>query len=154
MARCWILIVVSFLLVACSANLETTAVKEVNASIDVEGIQLLQTNKDVESLIGYQGEYRRCIHGYNYDYEQLELNIGFDGNTNKVRRITTYNATHSLFDFTVGDALVDVVTILQDNGFSVAENDAHRFEQDNLFIVLYTDDLETLRGYNVEFMYD
>ena len=46
---------------------------------------------DVHEAIPTKGEKAMCIYGYEYEYAESLVNIGFNSETEKVRRVTTKN---------------------------------------------------------------
>lgn len=118
---------------------------KINTQIDALGIKLLMPEKQVAELIGYKGKYAMCISGYEYDYNNSGLNVGFNINTDKVRRITITNDKNSIYGIHKGMTLKQARAILIGNQFAVEKDSTSNFTKENLRITVIS-----MKGTNVD----
>ena len=71
--------------------------EEVNPQINVFYVQIDMDESDVHKNIPTKGEKAMCVYGYEYEYGQSLVNIGFNSETEKVRRVTTKNQDTSIY---------------------------------------------------------
>lgn len=123
-------------LAGCGNNSEAFITEEVNPQIKVFDVQLNMAEPDVHEAIPTKGEEAMCIYGYEYEYEDSLVNIGFDGETNKVRRVTTKNPATSIYGIVPGATLAEANQILDSHGFSKSEDSKYMFYKENIRLTL------------------
>ncbi len=131
---------------------ESYDVKDVNENIQVRDIQLLMDVQQVEQLIGYKGVISECIHGYNYTYEELKLEIGFRATDDRVRRLTwNYEQDYSAYQMNTGIAVEEArMALLDQYLLKQAEYSAYTFFKGDVAVTLLSDDGVNVRGFNLE----
>lgn len=125
------LLVLTFAISGCTSS-STFIEKDVNPEIDVSGVQLLMDEQKVHEAIGSQGEKAMCVYGYEYTYADKNINIGFNSETQQVRRVTTKNPGTSVFDIKPGMELSETYKMLKENGFTQEAESKYRFHKENV----------------------
>lgn len=124
------------ILTSCS-NEESAFIKEeVNSQINVFGVQIYMDELKVHEAIGTKGEKAMCIYGYEYVYDDKLINIGFNSDTEKVRRVTTKNPDTSIYGVVPGIELEEAFEILNSHGFEKSEGSEVMFYKENIRITL------------------
>lgn len=130
-----VLSVILFILaVGCSALNDSFIEKEVNPQIDVMGIKLYMEEDEVHKIVGVDGERAMCVNGYEYEYRDKKLNIGFNIDTDEVRRITTKNPETSIYGLNPGISLDKAYDIIDSEGFEKDKDDKYRFFKDDIIL--------------------
>ncbi len=118
--RKWL--VFSFLLLILCLSLlfifnKPTSYAQLNKHIEAKGIQLGMNPNDVFAILGDEVDQDMCVYGYEYNYVDYGLNIGFRLDDDTVRRITLYSPKYSIFDLKVGDTLENARRVGLEQGF-------------------------------------
>ncbi|TJX12942.1 hypothetical protein E9840_11435 [Tissierella creatinini] len=135
---CTILIVLLIMavLTACSSSESPFITDEVNPQIDVYGVQIYMPEEEVHKLIPTEGEEAQCIYGYEYQYEESLVNIGFNSDTKEVRRVSTKNPDTSIYGVVPGMELEEAYTIIDSHGFTKSETSEDMFYKENIRMTL------------------
>lgn len=120
------------LLTGCAA--QPSIDPQVNSKIDVLGIQLNMSEAQLDQLASPKPEKAMCIYGYEYNYTDRKINIGFSARTNKIRRISTKNSDHSILGIVPGISLDDAFRQIGDLGYVNDGTSKYRFIKDNLIL--------------------
>jgi len=130
---------------------ETYEVTDVNENLDAMGLALLQSEAEVVSLLGYKGDYRLCVHGYNYTYKDLQLEIGFRNNDDRVRSITFNESPYTVYRLVAGISVDDArQVLLNEHEYTKAPDSDYTFIKDDVKIIVLSQDGQTVRGYTIE----
>lgn len=131
-----IILILLTILTGCSNKEDAFITDEVNPQIDVFNVQIYMDEPDVHKAIPTKGEKAMCIYGYEYQYEESLVNIGFNSETEKVRRITTKNPDTSIYGIVPGTELEEVYKIIDSQGFSKSESSKYIFYKENIRLTL------------------
>lgn len=123
-------------LAGCGSSTDSFIVKEVNPSIDVFGIKLNMPESKVHESAGSKGEKAMCIYGYEYDYADKLINIGFKSDKGTVRRITTKNPDTSIYGIKPGTELANANAQISATGFVKDDSSNYKFHKDNIIITI------------------
>lgn len=129
-----VVLTLSMIFVGCSALKDSFVEKEVNPKIDVMGIKLYMAEDEFHKAVGVQGEKAMCVNGYEYEYSDKKLNIGFNIDTNEVRRITTKNPKTSIYGLNPGISLDKAYKLIESEGFEKYGDDKYRFRKENIIL--------------------
>jgi len=124
------------ILIGCNNQEDVFISEEVNPQINVFNVQIYMDESDVHKTIPTKGEKAMCIYGYEYEYEQSRINIGFNSETEKVRRVTTKNPDTSIYGIVPGTDLEEVYKIIDSHGFSKSESSKYIFYKENMRLTL------------------
>jgi len=126
-------------------------VTDVHENLDAMGLALLQSEAEVVSILGYKGDYRTCIHGYNYTYKDLQLEVGFRSTDDRVRSITFNDSPYSVYGLLAGVSVEHArQVLLNEHGYTKAPDSNYTFIKDDVKIIVLSQDEETVRGYTIE----
>lgn len=128
------IILITVVLAGCGVSAEAFIEKEVNSKIDVLGVKLDMAESKVHESIGAKGEKAMCIYGYEYGYEDKLINIGFNSETGRVRRITTKNPETSIYGIKPGTELEQANKTIDLNGFKKDDSSKYRFYKENIIL--------------------
>lgn len=150
-----ILIIIGLLLVVfwSKPNLldkNNLAIKEVNQNINVMNLKLLMPEKEVLKTLGYKGEEAMCVSGYEYKYDQLELNVGFNIDTDQIRRITVTNEHGDIYGIKKGLPFTEASSLIKSKGFTKEENSLSKFKKDNIRVTIISQQGTSVDGVSVE----
>jgi len=108
-----IALLVLFLLAGCTGR--SIERDKLNSQIDVFGVKLF-SDIDYTEIDGIVSTKEPCLHGYERDFGDLDVIIGygFDG---KIRKITTLNSNTSLFGIKPGMSFEEGKTKIMKAGF-------------------------------------
>jgi hypothetical protein len=110
--------------------------KEINPNINVLGIKLNMPETKVHELAGSKGEKAMCINGYEYTYADKLINIGFDIDQGKVRRVTTKNPETFIFGIKPGTDLASAYAQVNNNSFSKDKASEFKFHKENIMLTI------------------
>ena len=112
--RVMTLVALSALLVlaGCTGKVEPD---KLNSQIDVFDVKLL-SDIDYTEINGVVSTKEPCLHGYERNFEDLDVIIGY-GFDNKIRKITTLNSGTSLFGIKPGMSFEEGKTKIIKAGF-------------------------------------
>jgi len=116
----------------CNGSSNSFIDKEVNPQIDVFGVKLMMDEAKVNDLLGTNGEKAMCVYGYEYDYADKEINIGYNAESSQVRRITSKNPETSIYGVKPGAKLAEAKKVLSANGFKKSANSKYKFSKENV----------------------
>lgn len=123
-------------LAGCGNNADAFITEEVNPQIKVFGVQLNMEEPKVHEAVPTEGEEAMCIYGYEYEYVDSRVNIGFDAETRKVRRVTTKNPDTSIYGIVPGATLEEANQILDSHGFTKSDKSEYIFYKENIRLTL------------------
>lgn len=109
--------------------------QEINPKISVKGLKLLMPEQEVFKILGAKGEEAPCVYGYEHDYQDLNLNIGFRNDNRRVRRVTVSDEQGTIFGVSRGMTVAEGKKILIDQGFRQDETSAYKFVINDYVIV-------------------
>lgn len=124
------------ILTACGNSESAFISDEVNPQIDVYGVQIYMPEEEVHSVVPTKGEEAQCIYGYEYQYEDSLVNIGFNSETEKVRRVTTKNPDTSIYGVVPGTELAEAYKAMESNGFTKSDTSDYMFYKEDIRITL------------------
>ena len=110
--------------------------EEVNPQINVFNVQIHMNESDVQEAIPTKGEKAMCVYGYEYEYADSLVNIGFNSETEKVRRVTTKNPDTSIYGIVPGTELEEAYKIIDSQGFSKSESSKYIFYKENIRLTI------------------
>lgn len=121
-------------LAGCGSSASSFIDKEVNPNINVLGIKLNMAESKVHESAGSQGEKAMCIYGYEYEYADKLINIGFKSDKGIVRRITTKNPDTTIYGIKPGTELAEAYAKIDANGFTKDDISKYRFYKDTIIL--------------------
>lgn len=147
----FVLMLSVFLLAGCNSSpkLSETA-QNINSNLSISGIQLAMEEKAVFELIGDNFEKSPCIIGYEYAYDDLNLNLGIDIDTLCVKRITFKNPLYSVYSMPIGIKCSEGGKILSANGFVNDGESKYKFIKEDTRVTMVSIDGEVADGFVVE----
>ena len=119
-------------LAGCGSSASSFIEKEANPNINVLGIKLDMAEAKVHELTGVQGEKAMCIYGYEYEYADKLINVGFKSDKGTVRRVTTKNPDTSIYGIKPGTELAEAYSKINANGFTRDDISKYKFYKDNI----------------------
>lgn len=132
-------------------NAQSKFVKdEVNPAIEVMDVKLYMDEKEVHEKLKSPGEKAMCINGYEYEYSAQKVNVGFDSNTNKVRRITTKNPETSIYEIAPESSLDEAYKILKHKGFAKVGSSLYKYKKENVTFTIISMKNEIVDGVTIE----
>lgn len=131
-----IILIMTIYLVGCGSSVDSFIVKEVNPNIDVLGIKLNMPEAKAHESAGSKGEKAMCVNGYEYEYADKLINIGFKSDQGTVRRITTKNPNTSIYGIKPGTELVNAYAQIDANGFIKDASSNYKFHKDNIILAI------------------
>lgn len=129
----------------CAGSSDSLIEKEVNPQIDVYGVKIYMDEQKVHESVGSQGERAMCVYGYEYEYADKDINIGFNAETKQVRRVGTKNPETSIYGIKPGVDLETAYKALETNGFAKDEDSKYVFRKEN---VIFT--ITSMKGTNAD----
>lgn len=130
-------------LAGCSNSNDSFIEKEVNPNIDVFAVKMLMDEKSVHEAIGAEGEKAMCVYGYEYDYSDKLINIGFNSDAKLVRRVSSKNPETSIYGIKPGMELTKAYKIITSNGFK--KDSKYKFSKDNVIL-----SITSMKGTNAD----
>lgn len=130
-----VIMLVVVVLAGCGNSSDSFIKKEVNTQINVFEVKLDMVESKVHESVGSKGEKAMCVYGYEYGYEDKLINIGFNSETGRVRRVTTKNPETSIYGIKPGTELEQANKTIELNGFKKDDGSKYRFYKENT--VLY-----------------
>lgn len=131
----FVLIILGTVLTGCE-NSNDAFIKEVNSNINVLGVKLNMKEDQVKTLVGAQVTKEPCVSGYEFNYEDKFVNIGFKNEEGTVRRITTKNADTSIYGIKPGTTLEDAFAKVKEAGFANDSNSKYKFHKNNIILTV------------------
>jgi len=128
------LLLMLFMAAGCTGTDSSFIKKEVNPQINVLGVQLFMDESKVHETVGSKGEKAMCVYGYEYNYEDQRINIGFNSQTQQVRRVTTRNPDTSIYGIKPGAELSKAYDTIASNGYTREEDSKYRFHKENIIL--------------------
>lgn len=130
----------------CSSS--SKYIKEtLNTNLDISGIKFDMTVAEVESLLGDNYEVSPCVYGYEHEYSDLNLVVGFD-KKDKVRKIIVKSGTFSVFGIADGTDKDSAIETLKSNSFT--EKSPGEYACENVAIKFLTGSSSEINGVSVE----
>lgn len=134
----------------CSSSSDSYINKQVNPQIDVFGVKLMMDEAKAKELLGGQGEKAMCVYGYEYEYADKDINIGYDSKSNQVRRITSKNPETLVLGIKPGAKLAEVYKILAANGFKESAESKYKYSKENIIISIISMKSTNADGITIE----
>ena len=106
-----------------------------NEQIAVGQIKLWMSEKEVFDTIGTRPEEEMCVYGYEFNFEALDINLGFRMDDHTLRRITVKNMTDSLYGIQNGMPIGTAEKILLAYGFN-EDTQKNRYHIDDVYFTL------------------
>jgi hypothetical protein len=131
-----VILIMVTVLTGCRSSTDSFITKEANPNIDVLGIMLDMPESKVHESAGPKGEKAMCVYGYEYEYADKLINIGFKPDKGTVRRITTKNPDTSIYGIMPGADLVNAYTQVEANGFKKNDSSNYKFYKNNIIITI------------------
>ena len=113
------LVALSVLLVLAGCTGNGVEPDKLNSQIDVFDVKLL-SDVDYTEIKGVVSTKEPCLHGYERNFDDLDVIIGY-GFDNKIRKITTLNSSTSLFGIKPGMSFEDGKAKIMKAGFQEHE---------------------------------
>jgi len=139
-----LLITLLFVLTGCKSKTDSF-INEVNSQINVLGVNLNMPESEVHKIVGSSGERAMCVYGYEYEFMDKQINVGFNSNTEKTRRITTKNPETSIYGIKPGVSLEEAYSIIEQNGFKKSDDSKYIFYKENIILTLIS-----MKGINAD----
>jgi hypothetical protein len=138
---------VLLLLLLTGCSLQHTTANELPAQVDVFGVQLF-SDTDYREINGIKAEEEPCLRGYERSFEALDIIIGY-GFNGKIRKITTRNASTSMFGLHPGMTCNEGRKRILETGFneSVTPN---LFRTEGYTLTFLVDDKDVIFGLTLQ----
>lgn len=120
------------ILAGCANSSDSFIKNEVNPQIDVLGVKLLMDEKSALETVGSEGEKAMCVYGYEYDYSDKLINVGFNSDTKLVRRVCSKNPETSIYGIKPGMELSQAYEIISSNGFK--KDSKYNFQKEKVIL--------------------
>ncbi len=127
-----LVLIMATVVTGCGSSTSPIIEKEVNPNINVLGIKLGMAEAKVHESAGSQGEKAMCIYGYEYEYADKLINVGFQSDKGTVRRVTTKNPNTSIYGIKPGIELAEAYARITANGFTRDDISKYKFYKDNI----------------------
>lgn len=111
-------------------------INNINKNIDIEGLELLDSENDVISNLGSGENIPHLGFGKVIYYDSKMLKVGIIDD--KVNSLNTTNSKHSIYDIHVGISFIDAERILMSNGFKPLNSNS--FKKGRFILLLGTED--------------
>jgi hypothetical protein len=121
--------------------------EETNKEINVFGVQLFSVN-DHSKINDVIPEREPCIKGYEYNFDPIEIIIGYS-KKGYIRKITTFNRATSMFSIRPGDPLSESRDKILKAGFK-DEGIQDTFFKDWCTFTLLVDEKQKVFGLRIE----
>ncbi|MGE5391027.1 MAG: hypothetical protein ACM3PE_08170 [Deltaproteobacteria bacterium] len=146
-----VLLILLFISISgCSRSNDSYINKEVNPQIDVYGVKLMMDESKVKSLLGSPGEKAMCVYGYEYEYTDKDINIGYDSKSNQVRRITSKNPETSIYGIKPGAELAEAYQVLAANGFKESADSKYKYSKESIILSIISMKSTNADGITIE----
>lgn len=106
-----------------------------NTQLAVDHIKLWMSEEDVFNLIKDRPQEEMCVYGYEFNFEDRQINLGFRMDDHTLRRITTKNPVDSLYGIQIGMDVATAKELIQSYGFS-QDTQKNRYKNDDLFFTI------------------
>lgn len=135
----FIIVALLSLLFLAYTNSQYAIVWNVNRGINVDGVRLMTTNRNVIRILGEEEEYVPGFGGYIFKYPSKGISLTFlnDSDTdfyNRVNKITITSSNYSIFGVRVGDDYENSVSIIKKKGFKTQKEWDSGFWKKNAYI--------------------
>jgi hypothetical protein len=135
----FIIVALLSLLFLAYTNSQYAIVWNVNRGINVDGVRLMTTNRNVKRILGEEEEYVPGFGGYIFKYPSKGISLTFlnDSDTdfyNRVNKITITSSNYSIFGVRVGDDYENSVSIIKKKGFKTQKEWDSGFWKKNAYI--------------------
>lgn len=107
-----------------------------NQHIQVASIKLGMSEQEVFEQLKVKPEEEMCVYGYEFNFKDEGLNLGFRVDTNTIRRITVINNTDTLYGIKNGMTLDEAKQVLLDAGFMSDETVKNRYKIDDVYFTV------------------
>lgn len=107
-------------------------IRQVNQNLQVNGIKLLQSEKETIEILGVGKHGKAVTTGHSYTYDHLGLMIGYANN--KVIEIRTDNPSYSFMGIRVGGSITEARKILKKNSYRLQPNGI--FKKGEIYILI------------------
>ena len=148
--RLWLALVLAVVMLWGCSSSDPFLEEEINPNIDVLGIKLGMQEDQVHELAGSIGEKAMCINGYEYQYADKLINIGFTIDESKVRRVTTKNPDTSIFGIQPGMELAAAAAQLDQFGFTKDQTSEFKFHKETVMLTLISMHGDLADGVSIE----
>ena len=133
------------LLSACmSKNIEQD---KIHGQLNLFGIELFSST-DYREINGVKATEEPCLHGYERNFDSLDIIIGY-GFNNRIRKITTLNSGTSIFGIKPGMSYLEGKHKIQQAGFTEL-TPPYKFKQDRINVTLLVDNKLNIFGITIE----
>ena len=137
----------------CSAT-EKTYASEANPSIAVEDLKLLMTEDEVFEILGTDGEHAPCVYGYEYNYDEKGINVGFRNGKSTLRRITFRKGQGSIYGIALGDTIESAKDKLKKAGLQSDDTSDFTFYVEDIYVSLLSKEGTDVDGITIEIIND
>ena len=144
------LLLMLFVLSGCADSSSSFIKNDVNPQINVFGVQLLMDEQKVHESVGSKGEKAMCVYGYEYAYADKNINIGFNSQTQQVRRVTTRNPDTAIYGIKPGAELSQAYEIIAAEGFTKDADSKYSFHKENIILSIISMHGTHADGLNIE----
>jgi len=134
----------------CTKSSDSFIEKQVNPQIEVFGVKLMMDEAKVNELLGSKGEKAMCVYGYEYDYTDDGINIGYSSKSNQVRRITSKNPETSIYGIKPGMELAKAYKTLSANGFKESNESKYVYSKENIIFSIISMKSTNADGLTIE----
>lgn len=145
-----ILIVLGSSVFTGCGNSNDTFIKEVNSNINVLDVKINMKENQVKNLVGSKVTKDPCVSGYEFNYEEKLINIGFKNEEGTVRRVTTKNPDTSVYGIKPGTTLEDAFAKVKDSGFTNDSNSKYKFHKNNVILTVLSMKETNADGVSIE----
>lgn len=131
-----IALLVAFIFVQYQKNQEQQVLDAHNEHINVGRIKLGMSEKEAFEILNTQPEKEMCVYGYEFNFVDRGLNLGFRVDNNTLRRITVKNTTDELYGIHNQMAFDEAKALILEAGFKPDELVKNRFKMDDVYFTI------------------
>lgn len=145
----WLIMLLA--LAACTMPEANDALLELNEHTEFGGVLLGMSKEQMTEKIGEADAENLSAGGTEYSYLDPDISALADDD-GVIRRLSSKNAAFKVFDIAVGDEVSAADKILTDLGYSIDAAGSHRYNKNEVQLILLTVDGQTVLGFTLEWL--
>lgn len=106
-----------------------------NNKIAVDSIKLWMSEEEVFNLINEHPEEEMCVYGYEFNFEDRQINLGFRMDDHSLRRITTKNSMDTLYGIQIGMDVATAKELILSQNFT-NDTQKNRYKNGDLYFTI------------------
>jgi hypothetical protein len=152
--RTWIILGVIMILGSIFLYLRTMQIispeGQINSVLNTGKVLLGVEEYKIVDIMGGKGTEEPCIYGFEYQYPDKGITIGFDADKKLVRKIIFTNPGCSLYNIKTGMSVEEGGKILKDHKLVPVDNSPYRFKLKTVQVTLMSKEGKLIDGITVE----